>query len=137
MSAYYLAAAATHHAKNNVAGLLAWKLKILVVAGKSRRNGMAPAHAMVFISHTKNGIKNWMILQSTIIFVLSVGSVFVSWLLCSYSGWVEAITPARRTSADTSHPYFAYKAVVPCGPARTVPCQDGTALGHFETCVMT
>ena len=38
---------------------LAWQLNILVVAGKSRRNGMAPAFAMVFLSQepsTKNGI---------------------------------------------------------------------------------
>ena len=38
---------------------LAWKLKILVVAGKSRRSSMAPAHFMVFLSQkpgTEDGI---------------------------------------------------------------------------------
>ena len=51
---------------------LAWKLKILVVAGKSRRHGMAPAHAMVFLSQ-KPGTKDGIILP-TLLFLAWMGT---------------------------------------------------------------
>ena len=60
-----MARAGASHAKNKIAGRImhfsAWNTYIPVVAGNSRRCGMAPAHIPVFISqkpstHPKHGI---------------------------------------------------------------------------------
>ena len=53
----------SNHAKNKIVArivpCLARKLKILVVAGKYRRNGMTPAHAMVFLSQKPSTDHAW------------------------------------------------------------------------------